>query len=133
MKSLAALEPTLSKVVDRRLRNYRQMLRYLAEFPQAAAFHAAGLEGACPYVFAFRLPFPGSGIVARLRARGVPAVLWPDIPAELTRSDELGRPAFDLAERTVLLPIHQSLDSKQIDWMGETLLRLLRSRAGRRG
>ena len=65
------------------------------------------------------------GLVDYLRSKGIGAWRWPDeeMPQEVAQNSEYYPNAVFFDEKLVLIPIHQSLDSRQINYIIQVLSR----------
>jgi len=73
-------------------------------------------EGVCPYLFPIRLD---QNIIEyvyyRLNAVGIPAQMWPALPAEVKEKPFGHKIAIKLRESILTIPIHQSLTKHHIE------------------
>lgn len=85
------------------------------------------LMGTCdnettPYMFAFRTDENiTQDLFNLLRARNVPVQTWPDIAPEILANSEQHSNALTLRNTILTLPVHQSLDKRQVEYLGNIL------------
>ena len=122
---LIRLGRTLDKVANLRERHsqdWRNVIQW-ANLPPSSA----SLSGnATPYLagFSFRDQTEAQLSFDRLQLAGLPVVSWPDLPPEVTTRADLHCAAMALRHSCVYLPVHQTLDQRQILACGESLLDL---------
>lgn len=110
-RMLAGMLGDLDRIAAARRKN----ARFLTDFPWPAGcvpFLDGAGKGGVPYRFVLRCASHEAtrNLFRRLRARGIPAESWPDLPPEVM-ADENAHVAAVLLRRTlVLLPVHQDLD-----------------------
>jgi hypothetical protein len=118
---LTLAEPGLAGMVSRRRRNYEGLAAYLRGFPGVRPLFSQLPPETCPYVFPFLMDQGSDQVMARLRSRGILASRWPTLPPEVQGDPEKHRTALAIRNRLLLLPVHQSLTDRQLDWMGHQL------------
>ena len=128
LKLLGVIEKDLDYVVEKRRGNYIRLLQAID-----------GLKGVRPlfpllpdYVCAYALPLivsEGRDVVSRqLNQSGVPASSWPDLPPEVSDRSNEHETAVWLQEHILLLPVHQDLSGKQVEYMAFRLREILGKR-----
>jgi hypothetical protein len=118
---LALAEPSLPEIVARRRRTYERLADCLKEFSGVHPFFPQLPRETCPYVFPLVIDQGSAQIMARLRSRGILADRWPCLPPEVQASLEEHRLALAIRDRLLLLPVHQSLSERQVDWLASEL------------
>lgn len=109
---MKALEPEFESIFARRQRNYRYLLDAFASFPEVHIIYPDLEDGTCPYVFPVLLT-DRARVIGRLRAEGVPAHRWPELPPEIVGSQEFPM-ANRFADQVMMLPIHQGLSNSHL-------------------
>ena len=115
---MKVLEPGFVEIVLRRRRNYQRLAEVFGSFPEVRPLYPQLGEGVCPYLFPF-LVGDKDEVVSRLRSRGIPAQGWPTLPRTVLEDPAL-QVAKQYARELVTLPVHQDLDTHDIDYMVET-------------
>ncbi|MDA0733969.1 MAG: DegT/DnrJ/EryC1/StrS family aminotransferase [Chloroflexi bacterium] len=121
LKLLTVMAQDMDAVMERRRRNYRQLLGWTEHLVGARPLFARLPDGVCPYAFPLLVNQSSSDLVATLRSQGIPASQWPDLPPEVLGSQREHKISIHTFERLLLLPVHQSLTSSQIDRVGQQL------------
>ncbi len=117
---LGADQRDLAEIARRRREHFAFLARVVAEVQDVAIPHpfAEWPEDAVPYAFPF---FVGedrvSGVYAALWKLGVPVQTWPDLPPEVRTQPDLYPETLFWRRNLLLLPVHQSLTSQQMDMM----------------
>lgn len=133
LKLLSVVGQNMEQVTEQRRYNYQQMLGWTEHLVEARPLFAHLPEGVCPYAFPLLVEQGSADLVAKLQAQGIPASQWPDLPPEVLATPEVHKISIHTFERLLLLPVHQSLTSRQIDEVGQQLCRALseeREKAG---
>ena len=117
---LRVMETDLDEVIARRRLHYLRLFSWMENLPGIIPMFEVLREGVCPYVFPIRVAKNVERFIGFLRAKGIPASRWPDLPPEVTSADTFVN-TIPFAEQTVVLPVHQTLTLKQIDRAGERL------------
>ena len=112
---LAVAAGRLADAARRRRENFLAIHEWAAEHKEFRPMRTGLPEDVCPYAYPF-LAAEAARVVSGLRARGVPAYRWPDLPPEAR-----GAVARRLAAETVLLPVHQSLLPRELRRMRTAL------------
>jgi hypothetical protein len=118
---LALDEPRLAGMVARRRRNYEGLADCLRGVSGVRLLFPQLPPETCPYVFPFLMDQGSDQVMARLRSRGILASRWPTLPPEVEGDPEKHRTALEIRNRLLLLPVHQSLTDRQVEWMGNQL------------
>ena len=125
---LVCEQENVTEVARRRRQHFAFLSRAVAEMqdvkiPRPLAEWAAD---DVPYAFPF---FAGQDRVAAVHSAlwrlGIPALTWPDLPPEVTAQPEEYREALFWRRNLLLLPVHQSLTSRQLNFMASGLRRVL--------
>jgi len=82
-------------------------------------------ESDVPYMFPLRLRHDGNmEVIKNLRRQGIPAISWPSLPEEVKKSSQFSF-ARSLQERIVLLPLHQDINNRHIDYSIQKLSQVI--------
>jgi hypothetical protein len=111
----------LDAVGQKRRSNYQRIETAIRGLGQARPFFAQLPAGCSPYVFPLWLEDGSEAVKTRLRGWGILASRWPTFPPEVIAREAEHRIALRTWERLLLLPVHQSLSSRQISLMTERL------------
>lgn len=118
---LRAEEGEIRAAAAARRRNYSSLLARIQRTVPGVAPVLSSAGDACPYVLPIRLPGGAAKAEEFLRKRGVPAYRWPDLPPEVLSRPDDHRLALTLYENTLLLPVHQSLVERELEFIGDVL------------
>jgi hypothetical protein len=121
LRLLTVTTREMNEVIARRRQNYARLLEWSAELTQIRPLFPLVPDGVCPYAFPVLVDRGYKNVVAQLQAQGILASRWPDLPPELSVEPAEHRIAFRTYEQLMLLPVHQSLNDKQIDIVGKSL------------
>jgi DegT/DnrJ/EryC1/StrS aminotransferase family len=121
LKLLTVVSRRLNEVVARRRQNYEQLLGWSRGLKRVRPLCPVLTDDICPYAFPLLVGDGCADVVARLNQLGVLASRWPDLPPELSLAKHEHQVAFKLYDQLMLLPVHQSLQTKQIERMGKAL------------
>lgn len=121
LRLLTVMAQDMDAVMELRRRNYQQLLGWTEHLVGARPLFARLPDGVCPYAFPLLVNQSSSDLVATLRSQGIPASQWPDLPPEVLGSQREHKISIHTFERLLLLPVHQSLTSSQIDRVGQQL------------
>ena len=105
-------------VIAARRRHYLWLLKSCEKWDGVEPIFTDLPAGVCPYVFPVLVKNDVQRWIDTLRSKGIPASRWPDLPPEAQDSSRFPQ-SITLAERTILLPVHQSLTAAQVERMGE--------------
>ena len=79
-------------------------------------------RGSIPYVYPIRVDRKYvNALYLGLNVAGIPAKPWPDLPSEVKDNPESHGVAIRMRQSLILLPIHQSLSSKDVIHIGKQL------------
>lgn len=111
----------LESVRAHRMQNYRILESFFKErfferflFPELP-------EGTVPYCFPYLTREPAAEVSRVLIRRGIPAFPWPTLPLKVRKDKERHERAHWLAEHMLLLPVHQNVSVRQIEYMKRIL------------
>ena len=121
LKLLTVMERDADEIVALRRHNYGRLLDRTRELIGARPMSPGLPDAVCPYAFPLLVDRGVGEVVTRLQSQGIPAMRWPDLAPEVVDNGRDHEVAIRTYERLLLLPIHQSLSSKQIDLMIERL------------
>ena len=108
-------------VIRRRRENY-QTLEELSKGIHGIGSLFDGLpETVCPYGLPLVVDAGSSRAVANLTKSGIPASQWPDLPPEVIADPVKHRIALEMFDRLLLLPVHQSLRTRDLTRIGAAL------------
>lgn len=125
---LQAQQHDLKLIAGRRRENFVTLANAVAEFPEVEIPQPLSewAEDSTPYAFPF---FVGqhrvSTVYTALWKMGIPALTWPDLPEEISGQPEEYSDAVFWRKNLLLLPVHQSLTSRQMNRMVSSLKRVL--------
>jgi len=128
LKLLAVMEKGLNQVLEKRRTNYMWLLRAVDGIKGVKPLLPSLPDYVCPYTFPMILSERRDAVASQLNYFGIPAASWPDLPPEVSdRSDE-HETAVWLQEHILLLPVHQDLSGKQVEYMAFKLREVLEKR-----
>lgn len=110
------------KIVEIRRRNYSYIVEALVDKQQFGFIHPILCEGICPWV----LPIIVHGVNNahfQLRALGVPAATWDGVKPENINLDEYPDAEY-LYKKLIFLPIHQSLNNHNLNFIIDKIMKL---------
>jgi hypothetical protein len=111
----------IDTVGQTRRSNYHRLEMAIRGLGQARPFFPQLPPDCYPYVFPLWVEEGSEAVKTRLRGRGILASRWPTFPPEVIASKSEHRTALRIWERLLLLPVHQSLSSRQMNLMTESL------------
>jgi len=117
---LLAEQQDLGEIARLRRENFAKLACALAEISETEIPQPFETwpEGAAPYAFPFFVgQHRASAVYTALWRLGIPAQTWPDLPPEVSAQPEEYSEALYWRRNLLLLPIHQSLTSRQINMM----------------
>ena len=117
-KLLTVLISDREAVFRKRRAHYEILSGWVMKTPDIEPVFSQLPSHVCPYVFPVRLRGNASGVVASLRKIGIPASRWPDLPPEALSNPSSHQMAIEIYGRVILLPIHQSLATSDIERIG---------------
>lgn len=129
MKLLSLTEEEISRVYEKRKRNYGWLCKSVKKMDNVNPLFLDIPHGTCPYVFPLVVHEKGDELYNELRLKGIPVSTWPDLPPEVEESKEQHKNAIWLRDHILLLPVHQDLDEKQLDYMAQTLMEICSRKA----
>lgn len=121
MKLLSVYEKKLKNYGEKRRKNYLRLENLILELENIKPLFKKLPDGIFPYMLPIIAKNHQLIIKTKLKNRGIPASSWPDIPPEVLESRNGNNHAIWLNQRLLLLPIHQSLKKKEIDYIASTL------------
>lgn len=108
---------TAETIAKRRRQNYSVLLEFFSSrYPTMLLLNDIP-SGVVPYAFPFVTKAPAEKLVATLVGRGIPAACWPALPKEVAENPSRYPLAHFYAKHLVLLPIHQSVSEKNVEYM----------------
>jgi len=126
LKLLAVMEKNIKQVVEKRRENYIRLLRAVDGIKEVMPLFSFFPDYVCPYTFPLIVFHHRDFVIEQFRYCGVPANSWPDLPPEVLKERGEHETAFWLQEHIILLPIHQNLSDKQVEYMVFKLKEILR-------
>jgi perosamine synthetase len=106
-------------LVNRRRENYAAWIEGTSQLPHCRALYPKLVDGCAPYMFPLQIDCPEIHFYA-LKQLGVPVWRWDEIAVS-------GCPiAADFRLKLLHLPCHQSLSSKQMEWMIAAVSQVMR-------
>ena len=121
LKLLTVMGQHLNEVTELRRRHYLKFLGWINDLVGARPLFNQLPEGVCPYAFPLVVQEGSAKVAARLQSWGIPAYQWPDLPPEVLASKGDHKVSISTYQRLILLPLHQTLTTKQIDMVGRRL------------
>ena len=115
LRLMAALAPSFDRIASARRANYQRLADALARFSEVRLPYPELPEGACPYVLPMLLE-ERDGVLPALRALGIPAGTWPELPPRVA-ADPSFSTAHQLARHLLTLPVHQDLLPRDVSAM----------------
>ena len=122
-KMLRVLEKDLLLITKKRQDNFLFLLEKLNGLPIRPLFPKIS-NAICPYVFPFSINLRDE-ILTKLRKYGIGAQYWPALPKEVFRNSSFPL-ANKLRDNLLLLPIHQDLSQKHIEYIADTLASIIK-------
>ena len=117
LKLLRVIAKDLDSVVQKRRGNYVRLLRAIDGIKRVRPLFPLLPNYVCPYALPL-IVSEGRDVVSRqLNQSGVPASDWPDLPPEVLQKRDEHKIAVRLQEHILLLPVHQDLSDKQVEYM----------------
>ncbi len=126
LKLLAVMEENLGQVIDKRRKNYIRLLQAIEGRELVRPLFPSMPDQVCPYAFPILFSDKKDAVALQLQNNGIPASSWPDLPPEVISSKHEHEIAVWLQEHILLLPVHQDLSDKQVDYMASKLRDILR-------
>lgn len=121
LRLLTVMAGQVDYVIEKRRGNYQRLMEWVSEIVPAVPLFRNLPDGVCPYAFPLLLNRGGEDAVAKLRSWGIPASRWPDLAPEILTGERKYKVAIETYKQLMLLPVHQSLTLKQVDWVGQRL------------
>lgn len=113
---------------ERRRNNFSYYIKRLTEtgiYNKIEILYNDLKESDVPYMFPFRLRHDGNKeVIKNLRRQGIPVISWPSLPEEVKKSSQYSF-ARSLQERIVLLPLHQDINNRHIDYSIQKLSQII--------
>jgi len=118
--SLSLLKITSEeKIVEKRRKNYFFLQEHLQGFNNIKFLYPSLSEGVCPLCFPI-LTDNRDKIRINLLKKGINLrAFWDILPQEISSSDY--STSYQVAEKILLLPVHQSLDKRHLDYIEYSL------------
>lgn len=116
---------TMDYIRRRRLENYGALDSFFRREYPGMLFEILS-DAATPYVFPVITKDPAQKYVDELVCRGIPATRWPALPVEVEQNRDHFPWAHFYAEHLLLLPIHQNVSGKQVEYMKEQIKAVIR-------
>ena len=125
-KLLKVMEENLQEIVEKRKENYELLYYMIKNFKGVRFPYPPLLEEYCPYVFPIIIEKESKPVIENLKASGIPADSWPDLPPEVLKSEQEHLSAIWLKQHIITLPIHHGLARKQIEYIAISLEKALK-------
>ncbi|MGA1823461.1 MAG: DegT/DnrJ/EryC1/StrS family aminotransferase [bacterium] len=129
LKLLAVMEKGFNLVIEKRRANYMRLLRAVEGIKKVRPLFSLFPDYVCPYVFPVIVSDGRDTALRRLNHFGIPATSWPDLPPEVLQKCDEHKTAIWLQEHIILLPVHQDLSYKQVEYMAFKLREILKHSA----
>lgn len=127
LKLLGVMEKEFDSVVEKRRRNYMRLLRAVDGIKEVKPLFPLLPDYVCPYAFPLIVSEGRDAVANQLNYFGIPASSWPDLPPEVLQKRDEHKIAVRLQKHILLLPVHQDLSDKQVEYMAlklrETMLK----------
>jgi perosamine synthetase len=112
-----------ARIVALRRRNYLRLEQALGQRSGCRPLFARLPDGVCPWLFPLQVD-DADAVFVRLRQAGVPLVrfaetLWAGVDAERCAN------SIALSRHILSFPCHQELDDAELDWMIDSILKVL--------
>lgn len=111
----------IDHICARRIENYKALVAFFKKKRPDMLFFDELPNSAAPYLFPCLTKEPAQNYVKKLVQRGVPAAQWPDLPDEVKQDKNKFFWAHFYAEHLILLPIHQNVSKKQIEYINKQI------------
>lgn len=121
MQILTIHEKKLTYYGKIRRQNYLNLLDSIMELKEIEPLFKSLPDEIVPYMFPIIVKNNQYKIKEELKNFGIPASSWPDLPPEIFNSIESHKEAIWLNQHLLLLPIHQSIKGKEIDYIASSL------------
>jgi dTDP-4-amino-4,6-dideoxygalactose transaminase len=128
LRLLGVIEKDLDYVLEKRRANYMRLLRAVDGIKGVRPLFPSLPDYVCPYTFPMILSEGRDAVASRLNHFGLPASSWPDLPPEVLEKCDEHKTAVWLQEHILLLPVHQNLSKKQVEYMAFKLREILGKR-----
>ena len=125
LQLLGVMETDLDYVVQKRRGNYMRLLQAVDGIKRARRLFASLPDSVCPYTFPIILSEGRDAATRQLNHLGIPASSWPDLPPEVLEKCDEHKTAIWLQKHILLLPVHQDLSDKQVQYMAFKLREIL--------
>ncbi len=117
LKLLAVMGKNLNQVLEKRRTNYMRLLRAVDGIKVVKPLFPSLPDYVCPYAFPMIVSDGRNTASRQLNHFGIPAASWPDLPPEVLQKHDEHKTAVWLQEHILLLPVHQDLSKKQVEFM----------------
>jgi dTDP-4-amino-4,6-dideoxygalactose transaminase len=128
LKLLVVLEKELDVVVEKRRKNYARLSQAINGMKGARPLFPSIPDQVCPYAFPSILSDKREAVALQLQHKSIPASSWPDLPPEVLKARAEHETAIRLQKHILLLPVHQDLSGKQVEYMAFKLREILGKR-----
>ena len=128
LKLLGVIEKDLDYVIQKRRENYIRLLRAIDGVKEGRPLLALLPDYVCPYAFPLIVSEGRDAVASQLNHFGIPASSWPDLPPEVLQKRNEHKTAVWLQEHILLLPVHQDLSDKQVEYTELKLKEILGKR-----
>jgi dTDP-4-amino-4,6-dideoxygalactose transaminase len=117
LKLLAVLEKEFELVVEKRRKNYARLSLAINGIKGVRPLFSSIPDQVCPYAFPLIISDKKREVALQLQNKGIPASSWPDLPPEVLKARAEYKTAVWLQEHILLLPVHQDLSDRQVEYM----------------
>lgn len=125
LRLLGVIEKDLDCVVEKRRKNYIRLLQTIDGIKEVRLLFHSLPDYVCPYAFPMIVSDGRDTVASQLNHFGIPAASWPDLPPEVLRENGKHKTAVWLQKHILLLPVHQDLSGKQVEYMAFKLREIL--------
>lgn len=124
-KLLSLVDCELSKIMTQRRANYNLLSQLLRDIRGMSLLFPKLTDDVCPQVFPLIIKNHRDLIARKLQSAGVPANGWPEFLPRVLKGDDGHSSAFWIQKNILILPLHQGLGQKEVEYMANLLKKFL--------
>jgi dTDP-4-amino-4,6-dideoxygalactose transaminase len=121
LKLLGVQEKYLGDVVEKRRANYTRLMQAIEGIEGFRPLFSSLADNVCPSVCPMIVSSERDTVLRQLNRLGITAKNWPGLPPELSERRDRHEAAIWLQNHILLLPLHQDLSHKQVEYMASKL------------
>jgi len=121
LRLLGVQEKYLGDVVGKRRANYIRLMQAIEGMEGFRPLFPSFGDNVCPSVCPMLVSRERDTVLRQLNGLGVTAKNWPGLPPELSERRDRHEAAIWLQNHILLLPLHQDLSHKQVEYMASKL------------